>query len=80
MRCPARRQLQECLAAHGIQAQIHYPTPPHKQAAYAEWADRKYRVTERIHAEELSLPISPVLTNEEIKRVIDAVNAFNVEL
>lgn len=80
VRCPARRQLQEYLAAHGIQAQIHYPTPPHKQAAYAEWADRKYRVTERIHAEELSLPISPVLTNEEVKRVIDAVNAFNVEL
>lgn len=80
VRCPARDQLLQYLADHGIQAQVHYPTPPHKQAAYAEWADRKYRVTERIHAEELSLPISPLLSDAEARRVIDAVNAFNVEL
>lgn len=80
MRCPARDRLQECLSEHGIQAQVHYPTPPHRQAAYAEWGDRKYRISERIHAEELSLPISPMLTDEEVRRVIDAVNAFNVEL
>ena len=80
VRCPARDQLQRYLSGHGIQALIHYPVPPHKQAAYAEWADRKYRVSERIHAEELSLPISPMLTDEQARRVIDAVNAFNVEL
>ncbi len=80
VRCPARDQLQEFLSERGIQAQIHYPTPPHRQMAYQEWAERKFRISERIHAEELSLPISPMLTNEEVRRVIDAVNAFNVEL
>ena len=80
LRCPARNQLQEFLASHGIQTQIHYPIAPHKQLAYREWASQKYRNSERIHSEELSLPISPVLTDAEIQRVIDAVNAFNVDL
>ncbi|MGN0234686.1 MAG: DegT/DnrJ/EryC1/StrS family aminotransferase [Bacteroidaceae bacterium] len=80
LRCPARDTLQNFLSAHGIQTQIHYPNAPHKQLAYAEWAGQKYRISERIHAEELSLPISPVLTDGEVQRVIDAVNAFNVEL
>lgn len=80
VRCPARDQLRTFLADRGIQAQVHYPVPPHKQAAYSEWNDRKYRISERIHAEELSLPISPMLTDSEIRRVVDAVNAFNVEL
>ena len=80
LRCPARNQLQEFLASHGVQTQIHYPIAPHKQLAYREWANQKYRNSERIHSEELSLPISPVLTDAEIQRVIDAVNAFNVDL
>ncbi len=80
VRCPARDQLRTFLADRGIQTQVHYPVPPHKQAAYSEWNDRKYRISERIHAEELSLPISPMLTDSEIRRVVDAVNAFNVEL
>lgn len=80
LRCPARDRLQEFLASRGIQTQIHYPTAPHKQLAYAEWANQKFRISERIHAEELSLPISPMLTDREVERVIDAVNAFNVEL
>ena len=80
VRCPARNELRTFLAERGIQAQIHYPVPPHKQAAYAEWGDRKYRIAERLHAEELSLPISPLLTDAEVKRVIDAVNAFDVGL
>ena len=80
VRCPAREHLREYLSSHGIQTQVHYPVPPHKQMAYQEWADRKYRISERIHAEELSLPISPMLTDDEVMRVIDAINAFNVEL
>ena len=60
----------------GIQTNIHYPTPPHLQGAYKEWAVCRFPITENIHREVVSLPISPVLTEEEVNSVITAVNAF----
>ncbi len=76
VRCECRNELQKYLAAQGIQTLIHYPTPPHKQEAYREWNHLSLSVTERIHREVLSLPISPVMTDEEVQQVIDAVNSF----
>ena len=52
--------------------------PPHKQAAYAEWNNLSYPITERIHREILSLPINSVLTEDEVAYVIQMVNSFNV--
>ena len=74
--CSKRDELQKCLAENGIQTVIHYPIPPHKQPCYAEWNGRSYPVTERIHREILSLPISPVLTDGEVGEVIRVVNEF----
>lgn len=74
--CSKRDELQKCLAENGIQTVIHYPIPPHKQPCYAEWNERSYPVTERIHREILSLPISPVLTDDEVGEVIRVVNEF----
>lgn len=74
--CDRRDDLQRFLAERGIQTVIHYPIPPHRQPAYAEWHGLSLPVTERIHATELSLPISPVMADEEVSRVIAAVNAF----
>ena len=74
--CPRRDELQKYLADNGIQTVIHYPIPPHKQPCYAEWNERNYPVTERIHQEILSLPISPVLTDEESNAIINVVNNF----
>ena len=74
--CPQRDKLQRYLADHDIQTVIHYPIPPHQQPCYVEWGKREYPVTERIHREILSLPISPVLTEEEIACVIQVVNGF----
>lgn len=64
------------MADNGIQCLIHYPTPPHKQAAYQEWNTQSYPITEKIHREVFSLPISPVLTDEEIKKIVEVLNAF----
>ena len=75
--CSRREELQKYLSEHGIQTVIHYPIPPHKQPCYAEWTDRSYPITERIHREILSLPISPVLTDEEVGEVVKIVNAFH---
>ena len=61
---------------NGVQTIIHYPTPPHKQLAYAEWAKCSYPISERIHREIISLPISPVLTEHEVDEVVRVVNAY----
>lgn len=69
-----RNQLQEYLREHGIQTLIHYPIPPHKQMAYKEWNEIRLPVTEKIHNEVLSLPMSPVMTNEEVDEVVQVIN------
>lgn len=75
----ARRDaLQTYLAQQEIQTLVHYPVPPHKQACYAEWNKLSFPVTEDIHARELSLPMSPVLTREEQAYVVDTINRFEV--
>lgn len=75
----ARRDaLQAYLAQQEIQTLVHYPVPPHKQACYAGWNGLSLPVTEDIHARELSLPMSPVLTPEEQAYVVDTINRFEV--
>jgi len=73
--CEHRDAMQQQLAAKGVETLIHYPVPPHKQACYKEWNDRNLPVTELIHREELSLPISPAMTDEEALCVVEAVNS-----
>jgi dTDP-4-amino-4,6-dideoxygalactose transaminase len=74
--CERRDELQKHLADKGIQTLIHYPIPPHKQECYSDWNSMSLPVTERIHAQELSLPISPVIQDHEVKAVIEAINLF----
>lgn len=74
--CERRDELQAYLAENGVQTLIHYPIPPHKQKCYSEWNGMELPITEKIHREELSLPISPVLTMEEAKQVVELLNAW----
>jgi dTDP-4-amino-4,6-dideoxygalactose transaminase len=74
--CNDRDALQKHLADFGIQTLIHYPIPPHHQAAYAEWAERSYPVSEKIHSQILSLPIGPTLSVEDAQAVVQACNSF----
>ena len=74
--CKQRDQLQQYLKNNGIETLIHYPIPPHKQKAYEDWNSMILPITEKIHAEELSLPISQVITDEELKVVVKTVNSF----
>lgn len=76
IRSVKRDRLQDYLNQHDIQTLIHYPTPPHRQLAYAEWRDLSFPVSEQIHREVLSLPMDPTLTDESVLKVIDALNAF----
>lgn len=75
---PRRDELQEYLAAAGVQTVIHYPIPPHRQQCYSgQWPDSMaLPVTERIHREELSIPCNHVLTDSEVTTVISLLNKF----
>ena len=77
IRTPERNRLREYLSREGIETTVHYPIPPHHQQAYSEWNDCSYPISERIHREILSLPMSPVMTEEEVQRVIEALNAYS---
>ena len=72
-----REKTQQLLADNGIQTLIHYPIPPHQQKAYKEWNNLSYPISEKIHREVFSLPISPVMTADEVSKVIEVVNSLN---
>ncbi len=74
--CEQRDALQNYLNNNGIQTLIHYPIPPHKQACYKEWHTLSLPITERIHAQELSIPMNQVISQEEAKEVVRIINQF----
>ncbi len=76
IRTSNRDALKSFFEERGIQTLIHYPIPPHKQGAYTEFVKISYPVTEEIHKTILSLPISPVMTKEEVKSVVEAINEY----
>ncbi len=76
IRSRQRDKLQQHLKAKGIGTLIHYPTPVHKQKAFAEYNSQKFHVAEKIAGEILSLPMFPELTEEEISMVAEAVKGF----
>ncbi|QFR48660.1 DegT/DnrJ/EryC1/StrS family aminotransferase [Sulfurimonas lithotrophica] len=76
IRSSDRTKLQKHLLKYDIQTLIHYPIPPHKQEAYSEWSNEQYPISEQIHDEVLSLPISGVQTMEDTKKVVDAINEY----
>lgn len=80
IRTKNREKLQEYLMQNNIQTVIHYPIPPHKQKAFSsrtfEWNNLSFPITEKIHEEVLSLPISPVLTVSEVSFIIEILNQY----
>ena len=76
IRTQNRTQFQEYLQRNGVQTVIHYPVPPHHQKALSDWNHLSFPITEKIHDEVLSLPISPVLTDDEVGFVVKIVNQW----
>lgn len=75
--CKYRGELQRYLLENGVQTLIHYPVPPHLQECYPEFNHLKMPVTERLSNEELSLPMSPVLTFDDAEIVVNLLNSFD---
>lgn len=76
VRTKERDAFQQYLSDNGVQTIIHYPCPPHKQLAYKEWNNLSYPISEEIHNTVISLPISPVMTDDEVEKVVEIVNAW----
>jgi dTDP-4-amino-4,6-dideoxygalactose transaminase len=78
VRCKKREDLLNYLYNNNVQATIHYPIPPHKQLAYKEYNHLELPITEMIHKEVLSIPISHVLEEKELNHIISALNSFKL--
>ena len=76
IRTAERDKLQNYLSDNGVQSVIHYPVPPHKQMAYMEWNDFSFPITEKIHNEVLSLPISNIIEPAEIEHIVKKLNEY----
>jgi dTDP-4-amino-4,6-dideoxygalactose transaminase len=76
VRVKDRKHFQEYLTVNNIQTVIHYPVPPHKQPAYKEFNNLHLPLSEQIHEEIISLPISPIIPDNEIKYIIETVNNY----
>lgn len=74
IRTSKRDNLQKYLKERGIETLIHYPIPPHKQECYKEWNHLHFPITEEIHNTILSLPISPVMTDGEVEKIVEIIN------
>ena len=74
--CKKRDELHDFLEKNGVGTVIHYPIAPHKQECYKEWNEMGLPITEYIANHELSLPIGPSITLEEVKEVVSCINAF----
>ena len=74
--CERRDELQQYLRENGVETQIHYPIPPHKQQCFKEWNQQLFPITEQIHSQELSIPCHQAMTKEEVDMIIDLLNSF----
>ncbi len=76
VRVKDRARFQSYLNDNGIQTIIHYPIPPHKQECYKELNHLSFKITEQIHSEIISIPISPVMSYNEIQKVVEVINSY----
>jgi dTDP-4-amino-4,6-dideoxygalactose transaminase len=79
IRTSYRSSLQQYLTNNKIQTLIHYPIPPHKQKAYKELNSLSLPVTEKLHNEVLSLPISQVMLESETEYIVSVLNSFKID-
>ena len=76
VRTNERDHFQRYLSDNGIETLIHYPVPPHKQKAYADWDSRSYPISEDIHATAISLPLHPAMKKQDVDYVIEKCNGY----
>lgn len=76
IRTSNRIDLQNYLKENAIETMIHYPIPPHKQKALANWNQLSFQITEKIHDEVLSIPLNSGLEASEVEHIITILNHY----
>lgn len=76
IRCATRDHLRAYLTEQGLGTIIHYPIPPHQQEALKEYAQLSFPITEQIHEEVISIPLSPVMDDVTVAKVISILNSY----
>lgn len=76
IRVENRTLVQEFLLFNGIETNIHYPIPPHKQPAFKELFNCSFPISEKIHREIISIPLSPIITEAELKHIVTILNIY----
>ena len=76
IRTSNRVGLQNYLIDNSIQTLVHYPIPPHRQKAYAEFNGLSFPITEKLSEEILSIPINPIISKDELKIIVKTLNNF----
>ena len=71
-----RERFSNFMTNRGIQTLIHYPIPPHKQQAYSQWNNMQFEITESIHNQVISLPLSLIISTDELNKIIACCNEF----
>lgn len=74
VRHPQRDAFRAYLLQQGIQTDVHYPIPPHRQKAYAQFAELHLPLADQLHREVVSLPLNPVLTDAEVEQIVQTIN------
>jgi dTDP-4-amino-4,6-dideoxygalactose transaminase len=73
-----RDQFINYLAENSIQTLVHYPTPPYRQKCYDGYFDGYFPISDMIHRQVVSIPISPVISDDDINKVTDVINEYKV--
>jgi dTDP-4-amino-4,6-dideoxygalactose transaminase len=76
VRVKDRQHFQQYLTDRGIETNIHYPIPPHQQPAYKEISDLSFPISELIHKEIISLPMSPILSATDLAYIVEVINNY----
>ena len=77
IRTAHREKLVNYLNTNGVETLIHYPIPPHQQDAYQEWEGNFFPISEQIHKQVISIPISSVINSDEVGSIVKLINEFN---
>lgn len=76
IRVQDREHFQQYLSTNGIETNIHYPIPPHQQPAYKDISTREFPVSELIHREIISLPMSPIMPEKDLAYIVEVINNY----
>jgi perosamine synthetase len=82
IRVQRRDEFVERMREHGVGTGVYYPIPVHRQKPLLAlgYGDQEFPVSERLAADVVSIPVHPSLTDGEVTRVVEAVNAVAAEL